>query len=227
MSKVFVLDTNKQPLDPVHPGHARLLLKQGQAAVYRRYPFTLILKRAVEQPALHPLRDAAAVNATGFALYERLKALGLPVECGSGGRTKYNRTRRNLPKAHWLDAACVGASTPERLMVKEVVPLLIRATGHGSRQMCRMDRFGFPRTGPKQHKRVQGFQTGDLVRAVVTTGQKVGTYVGHVAVRTTGSFNISTQARTVQGIHDRFCRVIQRCDGYSYQKGEAAFPPAP
>ena len=56
MSKVFVLDTNKQPLDPVHPGHARLLLKQGQAAVYRRYPFTLILKRAVEQPALHPLR---------------------------------------------------------------------------------------------------------------------------------------------------------------------------
>ena len=65
------------------------------------------------------------------------------------------------------------------------------------------------------------------LRAVVTTGKKVGTYVGHVAVRTTGSFNISTQARTVQGIHHRFCRVIQRGDGYSYQKGEAAFPPAP
>jgi len=41
MLQVFVLDTNKQPLDPVHPGRARLLLKQGQAAVYRRYPFTL------------------------------------------------------------------------------------------------------------------------------------------------------------------------------------------
>src|SRR5207253_3283604 len=56
MSKVFVLDTTKQPLDPIHPGRARLLLKQGKAAVYRRFPFTLILKHAVEQPVLHPLR---------------------------------------------------------------------------------------------------------------------------------------------------------------------------
>jgi hypothetical protein len=56
MSQVFVLDTNKQPLNPVHPGRARLLLKQGKAAVYRRYPFTLILKCAVEKPHLEPLR---------------------------------------------------------------------------------------------------------------------------------------------------------------------------
>src|SRR5436309_5469936 len=56
MSKVFVLDTNKQPLGPVHPGRARLLLKEGKAAVYRRFPFTLILKRALEAPPLPPLR---------------------------------------------------------------------------------------------------------------------------------------------------------------------------
>jgi hypothetical protein len=54
MSQVFVLDTNKQPLNPVHPGRARLLLKQGKASVYRRYPFTLILKGAVEQPQHQP-----------------------------------------------------------------------------------------------------------------------------------------------------------------------------
>ena len=35
MSKVFVLDTNKQPLDPVHPGRARILLTQGKAAVFQ------------------------------------------------------------------------------------------------------------------------------------------------------------------------------------------------
>src|SRR5260370_24777888 len=46
MSKVFVVDTNKQPLDPVHPGRARLLLTQGKAAVFRRYPFTIILQAA-------------------------------------------------------------------------------------------------------------------------------------------------------------------------------------
>ncbi|MDJ0743991.1 MAG: RRXRR domain-containing protein [Xenococcaceae cyanobacterium MO_167.B27] len=41
---VFVIDTKKQPLNPVHPGQARLLLKQRKASVFRRYPFTIILK---------------------------------------------------------------------------------------------------------------------------------------------------------------------------------------
>ena len=70
MSEVFVIDTNKQPLNPLHPGRARLLLKQGKAAVYRRYPFTLILKRAVDKPHLEPLRvkiDPGS-KTTGIAL---------------------------------------------------------------------------------------------------------------------------------------------------------------
>src|SRR2546421_10132330 len=70
MSKVFVVDTNKQPLDPVHSGRARLLLKAGKAAVYRRFPFTLILKRAVAHPTLHPLHVKVdpGSNVTGIAL---------------------------------------------------------------------------------------------------------------------------------------------------------------
>jgi 5-methylcytosine-specific restriction endonuclease McrA len=426
MSKVFVLDATKQPLNPVHPGRARLLLKEGKAAVYRRFPFTLILKRALEAPTLHPLRlkidpgsqttglailnepsgtvvwaaqlthrgkqikqrmdrrraarrsrrqrktryrqarynnrsrctgtlppslesrishvltwvhrlrrlcpvaaisqelvsfdmqamqnpeisgvqyqqgelmgyelrayllekwqrkcaycgqgqvplqiehivprakggsnraanltlacqacnqakgnrdvhaflankpemlthvlaqakaplrDAAATNSTRERLFEQLKALDVPLETASGGLTKYNRTRCTLPKTHWCDAACVGTSTPERLNVRGVKPLHITATGHGNRQMCLMDRFGFPRTGPKQQKRVKGFQTGDQVRAVVTHGTKRGTYVGKVAVRTSGSFNITTTHGIVQGIPHRFCQLIARSDGYSY-----------
>ena len=54
MSQVFVLDSTKQPLNPVHPGRARLLLKHGKAVVYRRCPFTIVLKRAVEEPVLQP-----------------------------------------------------------------------------------------------------------------------------------------------------------------------------
>lgn len=163
-----------------------------------------------------PLKDAAAVNSTRWRLFECLKALGLPVECGSGGRTKFNRTRRTLPKTHWLDAACVGKSTPETLHTQGIVPLRIAATGHGCRQMCLMDRYGFPRTQPKSAKRVQGFQTGDIVRAVVTSGVKVGTYVGKVAVRATGSFNIKTANQTVQGVSHRFCTMLHRSDGYVY-----------
>src|SRR5260370_29567865 len=118
------------------------------------------------------LRGAAAGNATRWALYERVKALGLPVEGGSGGLTKYNRVRRGLEKTHWLDAANVGRSTPTSLIIKDLVPWQITATGHGSRQMCLMDKYGFPRTGPKQHKRVRGFQTRDRARAVVTRETK-------------------------------------------------------
>src|SRR5690348_17998740 len=88
-------------------------------------------------------------------------------------------------------------STPESVNVRGIVPLSITATGHGSRQMCRMDEYGFPRTKPKAAKRVKGFQTGDLVRAVVTSGARQGTYVGKVAVRTRGSFNIKTAQGTI------------------------------
>src|SRR5712692_4379655 len=70
MSQVFVLDTNKQPLGPVHPGRARVLLSSGRAAVYKRYPFTLILKQAVGDPVVQPLRlkiDPGS-KTTGLAL---------------------------------------------------------------------------------------------------------------------------------------------------------------
>ena len=169
-----------------------------------------------------PLKDAAAVNATRWALFERLKALGLPVECGSGGLTKYNRTTRDLPKTHWLDAACVGKSTPESLTIKDCRTFLITATGSGCRQMCSMDKHGFPRTGPKQAKRVKGFQTGDLVRARVPSGKYAGIHVGRVLVRATGSFDIRTAHGRVQGISHRHCQPIHRNDGYSYQIGGAA-----
>ncbi|NEO02016.1 MAG: HNH endonuclease, partial [Moorea sp. SIO3I7] len=53
--RVFVLDQNKQPLDPCHPARARKLLKKGMAQVFKRYPFTIILQtRAVEDSVTHP-----------------------------------------------------------------------------------------------------------------------------------------------------------------------------
>ena len=167
-----------------------------------------------------PLKDAAAVNSTRHALYAQLKTLGLPVECGSGGLTKLNRTTRGLPKTHWLDACCVGKSTPEKLELQGIVPLLITAQAHGCRQMCNVDKQGFPCSKPKGAKRVKGFQTGDLVRALVTTGKKQGKYVGRVQVRASGSFDITTsEGFRIQGIAHRFCAPVHRSDGYSYAKG--------
>lgn len=175
----------------------------------------VVLKRILATSKA-PLRDASAVNSTRWALYECLKATGVLVEVGTGGRTKFNRITQGLEKTHWIDAACVGKSTPSVLLIDRVKPLLIMAEGHGSRQMCLMNKFGFPRTGPKQAKVVKGFQTGDIIKAVMTTGKKVGTYIGRVAIRATGNFNITTQKAVVQGIRYKHCTVLQKTDGYSY-----------
>lgn len=43
---VFVLDSNKEPLNLTHPARARKLLKTGKAAVFKRYPFTIIARRS-------------------------------------------------------------------------------------------------------------------------------------------------------------------------------------
>lgn len=174
-----------------------------------------LLKRILSQ-AKRPLADTAAVNATRWNLYENLKKTGLPVEVGTGGQTKYNRTIRGLEKAHHWDAACVGASTPEHLIVAGVKPLLIAAKGHGTRQQCRTDKHGFPIRYCSRVKFHKGFQTGDIVKAVVKSGKKVGAYVGRVATRATGSFNISTSAGLVQGVSYKYCNPIHRKDGYSY-----------
>jgi 5-methylcytosine-specific restriction endonuclease McrA len=176
----------------------------------------------VQAEAKKPLKDAAAVNSTRWALYERLQQTGLPVETGTGGRTKWNRTQRELPKTHWIDAACVGASTPAIITIRSVIPLLIEAMGRQRRQMCLPDAFGFPRTNGKGKSLVQGFRTGDIAKAIVPTGTKVGTYVGRVAVRATGSFNITTAQGTIQGLNARYFTAIHRVDGYSYQKGRSA-----
>jgi 5-methylcytosine-specific restriction endonuclease McrA len=161
-----------------------------------------------------PLRDAAAVNSTRWALYQRLKAMGLDVEVASGGRTKYNRHRLQVPKEHCLDAACVGHVDAIQNWQQPVLSL--QSAGRGSYQRTRLNKHGFPRGYLTRSKSAFGFQTGDLVRAVVTTGKQAGTYLGRVAIRASGSFNIQSATGLVQGIHHRFCTRIQRADGYGY-----------
>ena len=173
-----------------------------------------LLKQILAQ-VKRPLKDASAVNSTRLALLQRLKDTGLLVVTGSGGQTKFNRSRLELAKTHWLDAACVGEV--EQLNVLTNQPLLIKATGHGTRQMCRTDKYGFPTRYVPRDKFVKGFQTGDICKAIVSTGKKIGEYVGRIAVRTTGSFNISDRSGLIQGLNYKNFLITHKKDGYSYQ----------
>jgi hypothetical protein len=159
------------------------------------------------------LRDAVAVNTTRWALWRALDACW-STHPASGGRTKWNRTRCQLPKTHTLDALAVGTLNTITETVSRV--LVVGCTGRGTYTRTRTDKYGFPRLRLPRQKQFFGYATGDLVCAIVPTGKKAGTHTGRVAVRTTGSFNITTAHGTVQGIHHRYLRLLQRADSYAY-----------
>lgn len=157
-----------------------------------------------------PLRDAAAVNSTRFAVLAALRSSGLPVECSTGGRTKFNRSRHGIPKAHCLDAACTGDLTGVKAWHGPV--LAVKATGRGTHSRTRTDAHGFPRLHLPRSRRVHGFTTGDLVRASVPAGKHAGRHTGRVTVRATGRFRVGTR----DPVHHRHCVILQRSDGYDH-----------
>ncbi|MDC8832965.1 RNA-guided endonuclease IscB [Alteromonas gilva] len=169
------------------------------------------------------LKDAAAVNATRYAIGNRIKSIISDTHFWSGGLTKKNRSEQRYLKDHWIDAACVGQNGGAVSLECNYI-IVASAKGHGSRQMCRVDKYGFPRTSAKSHSIVHGFRTGDLVVANVPNGKKQGLHVGRVAVRKNGYFNVQTKNGAVQGIFYKNCRITQHSDGYNFNYG-AAIPP--
>jgi hypothetical protein len=103
----------------------------------------------------------------------------------------------------------------------------IKAFGRGAYQRTRVNSSGAPTGFLTRKKKAFGFQTGDIVRAVVPNGKRRGTHLGRVAVRARGSFNVLTKSGLVPDISYRYCRILQQADGYSYQLGQAAIHPSP
>jgi 5-methylcytosine-specific restriction endonuclease McrA len=107
MSKVFVLDTDKRPLDPIHPATARQLLRNGKAAVFKRFPFTIILKESRPDAPVQPLRikidpgsrttGIAVVNDfTGVVVFAaELQHRGFAIREALTSRRQLRRGRRN------------------------------------------------------------------------------------------------------------------------------------
>lgn len=164
-------------------------------------------------------KDAAIVQSARNYMAREISKFVADTTTHDAWLTKYNRNELGLSKEHYYDALSVGNLQDYKFLTDKV--LQISAKGRGSRQMCRVDRYGFPRTSAKASKSVRGFQTGDIVKAIVPSGfKKRGEYLGRVIVRSNGGFNIETNEETTQGIGYKYCRLIQRGDGYSYKYKE-------
>ena len=167
-------------------------------------------------------KDAAIVQSARNYMVKEISKLVPDTTTHESWITKYNRDQLGLTKQHYYDALSVGEIPTKFNFLTDKI-LQISAKGRGSRQMCRMDSYGFPRTSAKASKSVKGFQTGDIVKAVVPTGSKQGEYLGRVAVRSRGFFDIKTKSNLVKDIGYKFCRLLQRNDGYSYNYKERDF----
>ena len=108
MQRALVLSSTKKPLMPCHPARARELLKKGKAAVYRKYPFTIILKYRVDgevQPV--ELKVDPGSKVSGLAIVSKfskgavaiwgtnLKHRGDAIRMALASRRSLRRGRRN------------------------------------------------------------------------------------------------------------------------------------
>ncbi len=107
MQKVFVLDTDKTPLTPCRPKRAGVLLKQGKAAVFRMFPFTVILKYEIQDVSPRELRIkidpgskktgiAVVSDSTGEVVFAaEIEHRGQAVKNSLESRRAVRRGRRN------------------------------------------------------------------------------------------------------------------------------------
>lgn len=163
------------------------------------------------------LKDAAAVNATRNKIAEVVQSFGVPVEFGTGAQTKMNRSAQGYFKDHWVDAACVGEYGNDIKIANNRSLLDIQAMGRGKRQVCRVDRYGFPVSKPGRIKKVGGLQTGDIVKLTQTRGKYRGVYEGTIsAVQSKGRASIKNNGNIICAPIYRF-EIKQHFDGYKYE----------
>lgn len=173
--------------------------------------------------AKKPLKDAQAVNTIRWKIVETLKATGLPVIYGTGGKTKFHRKQAGLPKTHYYDAACV-ASVPNSPAPHSV--LAIHAVGYGHRQD--LGDFQTIQTAPgfkRPYKRTEhaaGFQKLDTVAMQKKNGRVVGCINSFDKTPEGKPQKLRIKADWTGGDgrapgNIGQLKLVQRRDGYAYQ----------
>lgn len=183
--------------------------------------------KRVEAGKTGTLKHAAAVNATRNRLVKDLIATGIIVQTSTGAQTKLTRHQQNIPKDHCLDAVCVGVV--DKPITEWQRPVLnIKAMGRGEYQRAQVvNKSGLVGSHKTRVKVNFGFQTGDMVKAVIPEFndknkplKTAGVYVGRIAVRAKPSAKITGEHGKVDGVNPKYISLIQHVDGYEYKQVE-------
>ena len=182
--------------------------------------------QAAARKSKQGLSDAAAVNTIRWKLFETLKAVGLPVISGTGGKTAYHRNLARLPKTHAYDAAsvCLVPKRPKRLNVA-----VIKSVGYGRRDLRKfsINKPGF-NYGDRKRSSGDGFRKYDHVEMLKSNGTWKGiincfdrTPKGKPRKLRIEYFNPEVGDPRKSG-NTTELRLLQRRDGYSYNITPAA-----
>jgi hypothetical protein len=175
--------------------------------------------KKIQSKMKQPMREAAALEAMRRGLRRVLAKGPMPLAISSTDSRRSNAERLALPSTPALNAACAGI-TGTLTGWKQPV-LRIECIGRGSYR--RTGSF-IPGRKKGDHRNRQffsrkkffnGFRTGDVVKAEVTSGKHPGVYRSRIAVRASGGIELKTINGKIQTRFTR-CRLIQRADGYSY-----------
>ena len=94
----------------------------------------------------------------------------------------------------------------------------IKAYGHGKRQHCGSDLYGFPIRHARSNPKVfHGFPDRlNIVKAKVLSGKYMGSYTGRIVIRFKLSFKPTTRGKNFD-VHPKYLKTIHKADGYEEQ----------
>ena len=178
-----------------------------------------------------PLKDTAAVNSTRHKIFEIAQKTGLIVKAGSGALSKLVRAKSNLPKSHWIDAACNSLNQqPVKLLTHQ--PLIVKSSGHGNRQAVRCNSSGFPAITVKKNaegkkvvtivkpkQKYTHCKAGDIVNVTLDRDRKhiaKGVYTARVKTPTLTGVEVKINGHRISS---KLFEFIHRSDGYDYSFG--------
>jgi len=127
--------------------------------------------------------------------------------------TYYCRNYNNLPKEHCIDAACVS-SKPIRVNIRSYQYTEIKVKGHRDKLYIRPDKYGFPKkTRPKPRtKRINGYQSGDLIKYITKNNNICKAYVSTSAQD--GRIALNKNGKQVFMTTKRMLSILHKADGY-------------
>lgn len=175
---------------------------------------------AIQAKMTKKLVDATQTNILRKFIYNEFceKYGANNVRGWNGARTKYNRHKFNINKTHSLDALCVG-DIHEIKIPKNPSVLCIKAMGRGNRQMCQTDKFCFPKNIRSRTRKINGYQTGDIVEVNISKQGRLipcGRYVVRLT-KSAGTFKGFILDKRVGISVKDIKKILHRADGYDYR----------